>query len=211
MANVKPGPRGRGRPRKESGSDARAAITDAASAEFAEKGYDKASIRGIARRAQVDSALVHHYFESKAGLFAEVVKLPVRPDRIIRSALDVSVDRLGESLVHTVLSAWEQTSVKSIGVTVLRSAVSDSAAGRLIRQFLLRELKGAVAGRIANGGVDRAEADLRATLVLTQMAGALMFRHVLELEPLASMPIDDLTARLTPAVQGHLDGVGDSM
>lgn len=208
---MKPGPRRRGRPPKENGSDARTAITDAASAEFAEKGYDKASIRGIARRAQVDSALVHHYFESKAGLFAEVVKLPVRPDRIIRSALDVSVDRLGESLVHTVLSAWEQTSVKSIGVTVLRSAVSDSAAGRLIRQFLLRELKGAVAGRIADGGVDRAEADLRATLVLTQMAGALMFRHVLELEPLASMPVDDLTARLAPAVQGHLDGVGDSM
>ncbi|MGJ5723927.1 TetR family transcriptional regulator [Brevibacterium sp. H602] len=211
MADVKPGPRRRGRPRKESGSDARAAITDAASAEFAEKGYDKASIRGIARRAQVDSALVHHYFESKAGLFAEVVKLPVRPDRIIRSALGVPDDRLGESLVHTVLGAWEQTSVKSIGVTVLRSAVSDSAAGRLIRQFLLRELKGALAGRIADSGVDRAEADLRATLVLTQMAGALMFRHVLELEPLTSMPVDDLTARLAPAVQGHLDGVGDAM
>ncbi|MCU4297522.1 TetR/AcrR family transcriptional regulator [Brevibacterium permense] len=211
MADVNPGPRRRGRPRKASSSDARSAITDAASVEFAEKGYDKASLRSIARRAQVDSALVHHYFESKAGLFAEVVRLPVRPDRIVRAALDVSDDRLGESLVRTVLSAWEQTSVKSIGVTVLRSAVSDSAAGRLIRQFLLRELKGAVAGRIADGGVDRTEADLRATLVLTQMAGALMFRHVLELEPLASMPVDDLTARLAPAVQGHLDGVGDSM
>ncbi|WP_173157215.1 hypothetical protein [Brevibacterium permense] len=43
------------------------------------------------------------------------------------------------------------------------------------------------------------------------MAGALMFRHVLELEPLASMPVDDLTARLAPAVQDHLGGVGDSM
>ncbi|WP_152348943.1 TetR family transcriptional regulator [Brevibacterium sp. CFH 10365] len=210
MADLNPGPRRRGRPRKAGSSDARAAITDAAGAEFAEKGYDKASLRGIARRAQVDSALVHHYFESKAGLFAEVVRLPVRPDRIIRSAFDVSDDRLGESLVHTVLSAWEHSSVKSIGVSVLRSAVSDSAAGRLIRQFLLRELKGAVAGRIEDSGVDRAEADLRATLVLTQMAGALMFRHVLELEPLASMSVDDLTARLSPAVQGHLDGVSDA-
>lgn len=206
---MNPGPRRRGRPRKDSSSDARAAIADAASAEFAEKGYDKTSIRGIARRAQVDSALVHHYFESKAGLFAEVVKLPVRPDRIVRSALDTDDDRLGESLVRTVLSAWERSTVKSIGVTVLRSAVSDSAAGRLIRQFLLRELKGAVAGRLESSGVDPAEADLRATLVLTQMAGALIFRHVLELEPLASMPVDDLIARLAPAVQCHIDGVGD--
>ena len=150
---MKPGPRRRGRPRKESGSDARAAITAAASAEFAEKGYDKTSLRGIARRAQVDSALVHHYFESKAGLFAEVVKLPVRPDHIVRSALDVPDDRLGESLVSTVLGAWERSSVKSIGVTVLRSAVSDSAAGRLIRQFLLRELKGSVMRRIEDWGI----------------------------------------------------------
>lgn len=210
MADVKPGPRRRGRPRKESGSDARAAITAAASAEFAEKGYDKTSLRGIARRAQVDSALVHHYFESKAGLFAEVVKLPVRPDHIVRSALDVPDDRLGESLVRTVLGAWERSSVKSIGVTVLRSAVSDSAAGRLIRQFLLRELKGSVMRRIEASGVDSAEADMRASLVLTQMAGALIFRHVLELEPLASMSVDDLTARLSPAVQGHLDGVSDA-
>ena len=209
MADVNPGPRRRGRPRQDSSSDARAAIADAASAEFAEKGYDKTSIRGIARRAQVDSALVHHYFESKAGLFAEVVKLPVRPDRIVRSALDTDDDRLGESLVRTVLSAWERSTVKSIGVTVLRSAVSDSAAGRLIRQFLLRELKGAVAGRLESSGVDPAEADLRATLVLAQMAGALIFRHVLELEPLASMPVDDLIARLAPAVQCHIDGVGD--
>jgi hypothetical protein len=38
------------------------------------------------------------------------------------------------------------------------------------------------------------------------MAGALIIRHVLELEPLVSLSADELTARLTPAVQGHLDG-----
>jgi hypothetical protein len=97
--------------------------------------------------------------------------------------------------------------VKSIGVSVLRTAVSDSAAGRLIRQYLLRELKGAIRGRIEERGIEPAEADLRATLVLTQMAGALIIRHVLELEPLASLSVDELTARLAPAVQGHLDGV----
>lgn len=211
MVDSDSAPRRRGRPRKSGGGDARSAIAEAASAEFAQKGYDAASIRGIARRAKVDSALVHHYFESKAGLFAEVIRLPVRPDRIVRSAFDVPDERLGESLVRTVLMAWERTTVKSIGVTVLRSAVSDSDAGRLIRQYLLRELKGAITGRIERKGVDRAEADLRATLVLTQMAGALIIRHVLELEPLAALSVDELTARLAPAVQGHLDGVGGAL
>ena len=200
-------PRRRGRPRKARTGDARTAIADAASAEFAEKGYDAASIRGIARRAQVDSALVHHYFESKAGLFAEVVRLPVRPDEVIRPSLEAPDARLGESIVRAVLTAWERTSVKSVGVTMLRSAVSDSAAGRLIRQFLMREIKGSIARRLRAGGVDAEEADLRATLVLSQMAGALIMRHVLELDPLASLPVEDAVARLAPAVQAHLDGI----
>src|SRR5699024_10661960 len=109
--------------------------------------------------------------------------------------------------MRTVLPAWERTSVTSIGVSVLRSAVSDSAAGRLIRQYLLRELKGAIRDRFGQRGIEAAEADLRATLVLTQMAGALIIRHVLELEPLVSLSVDELTDRLAPAVQGHLDGV----
>ncbi|WP_165313167.1 TetR family transcriptional regulator [Rothia halotolerans] len=200
-------PRRRGRPRKARTGDARAAIADAASAEFAEKGYDAASIRGIARRAQVDSALVHHYFESKAGLFAEVVRLPVRPDEVIRPSLEAPDARLGESIARAVLTAWERTSVKSVGVTMLRSVVSDSAAGRLIRQFLMREIKGSIARRLRAGGADAEEADLRATLVLSQLAGALIMRHVLGLEPLASLPVEDAVARLAPAVQAHLDGI----
>src|SRR5699024_3551676 len=59
----------------------------------------------------------------------------------------------------------------------------------------------------AQGGIEPAEADLRATLVLTKMAGALIIRHVLELEPLVLLSADELTARLAPALQGHLDGV----
>lgn len=207
MADSDSLPRRRGRPSKVRSGAARQAIADAASAEFADKGYDAASIRGIARRAKVDSALIHHYFESKAGLFAEVVRLPIRPDRIVRSALEAADDRLGESIVATVLTAWEKTTVKSIGVTVLRSAISESDAGRLIRQFLLRELKGAIVKRVRDTGVDAQEADLRASLVLSQVAGVLILRHVLELEPLASLPVDDLTARVSPGVQSHLDGV----
>lgn len=212
MVDSESHPRRRGRPRKTRSGDARQAIAEAASAEFAQKGYDAVSMRGIARRAQVDPALVHHHFDSKAGLFAEVVKLPVRPDQIVRSALEAEDDRLGESIVATVLTAWETTTVKSIGVTVLRSAVSDSDAGRLIREFLVRELKGAIAKRIRSmvsesKGIDAQEADLRASLVVSQMAGVLIMRHVLTLEPLASQSVDTLIARLAPAVQGHLDGI----
>jgi AcrR family transcriptional regulator len=40
--------------------DTKAAILEAARGEFADNGYDATSLRGVARRAEVDPALVHH-------------------------------------------------------------------------------------------------------------------------------------------------------
>lgn len=207
MADSGSAPRRRGRPRKGQSGDTRTRIAEAAAAEFSDKGYDATSMRGIARRAQVDAALVHHYFETKAVLFAEVVKLPVRPDRIIAAALDAPFPELGGSIVRTVLLAWEDPKLKHVGVTVLRSVVTGSAAGRLIRQFLLRELMSAVAERIEGSGIDAEEARRRASMVISQIAGVLILRHVVEVEPLVSQPIEGVIAATIPAVQGHIEGV----
>ena len=89
-------PRGRGR--RPGGTDTRAAIVDAARKSFAAKGYDKASMRGIAREAGVDPALVHHYFEGgKAALFVETLDVPVNPADLIQRVMAGGVDRLGRA------------------------------------------------------------------------------------------------------------------
>lgn len=49
-------------------------LIDAALQQFAQKGYDGASIRSIARAAGVTEALVYHYFRNKEHLFEEVLK-----------------------------------------------------------------------------------------------------------------------------------------
>lgn len=182
-------------------------IAEAAAAEFSEKGYETASMRGIARRAEVDPALVHHYFDTKAALFADVVKLPVRPDKIIAAALDAPLAELGASIARTVLLAWEDPKVKPVGVTILRSVVNGSAAGKLVRQFLLRELMSAIAQRLEDVGIEAASAQQRASMVLSQIAGVLILRHVVMAEPLASSPIEEVIAHVVPAVQGHIDGL----
>ncbi|WP_434318018.1 TetR/AcrR family transcriptional regulator [Leifsonia sp. P73] len=72
--------RRRGRPRKERGAaSTRSAIVRAAADEFTERGYEAASLRAVARRAGVDSALVHHYFDDKAELFAATLEAPCGP------------------------------------------------------------------------------------------------------------------------------------
>ncbi|WP_345800284.1 TetR family transcriptional regulator [Microbacterium sp. AZCO] len=193
-----PTPRRRGRPRGgESGTRDR--ILTSAVEEFGEHGYDSATIRGIATRAGVDSALVHHYFGTKADLFAEAVGAPMRPDVDVPAILAGPRDELGEHIVRYVLEAWERPDVRKRGVVLLRSALGNRFATPLLASFLSRELLGRIAAEL-----DVPDAELRASLVASQIAGILIARHVLKLPAVAAASIDDLIDRIAPTVQRYL-------
>jgi AcrR family transcriptional regulator len=197
-------PRRRGRPRGANRDDTKARILEAAAAEFGERGYEGASIRSIARRAEVDPALVHHYFEDKAALVAEVVAVPLRPDRIVQGALDGPIDELGERLLRAVLAAWESPAVRPAATAALRSAIGQGPVARMLREFLRREIVHRLASRIG----DPEDAELRAELAASQVVGIIMVRFVLAFEPVASLSDDELVSRVAPAVQWHLTGSG---
>ncbi|MDE2184225.1 MAG: TetR family transcriptional regulator [Alphaproteobacteria bacterium] len=65
--------RNRGRPAKEDGTELmRDRILNAAEELFAEHGFDGVTVRQVTRRANVDVALAHYYFDTKRGLFDAV-------------------------------------------------------------------------------------------------------------------------------------------
>lgn len=190
-------PRRRGRPRGV--SDSRVRIIAAAVDDFGEKGYDGATIRSIAARAGVDSALVHHYFGTKADLFAEAVGIPLRPDIDVPGILAGPRDEIGERLIRYVLEAFEQPEVRRRGVMLLRTAIGSRVTTPLLAGFLSRELLSRVARSL-----DADDADLRASLVASQIAGMLIARYVLRLPALAAASVDELVARVGPTVQRYL-------
>ncbi|MFK3676673.1 TetR family transcriptional regulator [Microbacterium sp. NPDC090218] len=196
MTEQKP-PRRRGRPR--GGSDSRARIIAAAVDDFAEKGYDGATIRSIAARAGVDSALVHHYFGTKADLFAEAVGIPLRPDVDVPRILAGPRDEIGERLIRYVLEAFEQPEVRRRGVMLIRTALGSRLTTPLLAGFLSRELLSRV-----SKSLDAEDADLRASLVASQIAGMLIARYVLRLPALAAASVDELVGRVGPTVQRYL-------
>ncbi len=53
-------------------------ILEAAEVEFLEKGYEKARTTEIARRAGVNHAMLHYYFQSKEKLFHRVFEDKVK-------------------------------------------------------------------------------------------------------------------------------------
>ena len=98
----------RPRGRRPAGGDTRGTILAAARDEFAERGYDGASIRSVARRAEVDPALVRHYFQDKAELFAAgMIPAAVDPAELVSRVTAGGVDGLGERLLTAVLGVWE--------------------------------------------------------------------------------------------------------
>ncbi|MGO4678338.1 TetR/AcrR family transcriptional regulator [Microbacterium sp. 2MCAF23] len=189
--------RRRGRPRGESGSRGR--IVAAAEHEFGENGYDGATIRAIAGRAEVDSALVHHYFGTKADLFAEVVGIPLRPDVDVPAIVQGPRDEVGERVVRYVLEAFERPEVRRRGVTMIRVALGSKAMSPVLVGFLARELIGRITALL-----EVPDAALRATLVASQMAGLIVTRYVVRLQPIADAPIDELVARIGPTIQRYL-------
>jgi AcrR family transcriptional regulator len=194
--------RGPGRPRKERGAaSTRSAIVRAASEEFAERGYEAASLRAIARRAGVDSALVHHYFDDKADLFTASLEAPLRPDRALDVILSGSRDDVGERLVRYLLERLDDEKAARRMVVILRTVLSTGPGTRMVREFLAREVFSKLAG-LAGG----ADGELRAELAASQLVGLMMARYALQVEPIASAPIDELAGRIGPVLQWHLFG-----
>lgn len=193
------GGRRRGRPRRSEAVDSRALILQAAEHEFARVGYDAASIRGIAREAGVDSALVHHYFGDKAGLFGQIANLPVRPDKVLDRALMASDAVLGDSIAREVLGLWERPDSRRRVVAMAKRTLTGPVSRGIARQYLFRELVRRIDRRLGTP-----DARLRAELAMSQLAGVLVLRYVLAVEPLASEPVEAVVRRIGPVLQEHL-------
>jgi len=192
-------PRRRGR--RPAGEDTRAAIVAAARTEFAARGYEGATLRGIARAAGVDPRLVHHYFDGKDDVFTAAMELPVRPQELVAAIVAPGIDGLGERLLRMFFSVWDTPAGRERIVALLSGALTSESAARTLREFLMREILGRVVTVV--GGDDP---ELRATLAASQLIGVVMARYVVRIEPLASADIEDLIPLLAPTLQRYLEG-----
>ncbi|MCU0477334.1 MAG: TetR family transcriptional regulator, partial [Chloroflexi bacterium] len=168
-------------------SDTRERILAGARAGFGEAGLDGTTIRGIAARAGVDPALVHHYFGSKQQLFVAAMELPVDLDAVVPGLLAGPPDELGYRIATFVLELWGAPHTRPLMLGIVRSAASDAVAAQLLRQILAEGPFAAIAKAI-----DRPDAELRATLVGSQLVGLAMARYIVGAEPLASAPVEVL-------------------
>ncbi|WP_037681091.1 TetR/AcrR family transcriptional regulator [Streptomyces griseus] len=192
--------RRRGRPPRTEAADTRDRILASAREEFSERGYDKTSVRGIAKAAGVDSALVHHYFGTKEQVFEAAVEVAFAPALNAPEAIaDGPLDGVGERFTRFVLGIWENPTSRKPLLAILRSAVNNDTAAAVFRRLVATQLLRRVAAQL-----DLPDAELRAELAAAQLVGCAMLRYVIKVEPLASADLEQIVARVAPVVQGHL-------
>jgi AcrR family transcriptional regulator len=188
--------------RRPGNQDTREAILMAAKEAFAARGYDKASIRQIASGAEVDPALVHHYFGSKEKLFLATLDAPVDPGEMIPKIVAGGIDGVGERLVRIFLTVWDSPAGTSIAA-LLRSALSHDWSARMLREFVTSQILRRI---VQNLEIDPKEAPTRASLAASQMVGLAMARYIVKIEPIASLPREAVVAAIGPTIQRYLAG-----
>jgi AcrR family transcriptional regulator len=192
------------RGRRPAGADTRGSIVEAARAEFASVGYAAASLRSIARRAGVDPALVHHYFDGKPALFGEVMILPFSPAALLAQLRSAPTDQIGQTLARNFFTLWDGPEGRVRLRAIFASVLTHEEAARPIREFLTDEVFTQVATRADGSALPLAEAKFRGGLAAGQLIGVAILRYVAGYEPLVSASVEDLIAALAPVLQGHL-------
>ena len=178
----------------------REAIADAARRQFAELGYDRATLRGIAGEAGVDAALVVRFHGSKDALFREVMALPPAVAEAIAGLADGPRATVGRRLAEAIVGMLEDPRSRSVVLGRIRSASSHPDAAALVRETVTHDV-----GRLVAALTDD-EPETRAALVGSQIVGLALARHVVRVEPLASLPAADVIDHIAPVFQHYLGG-----
>ncbi len=176
-------------------------ILDEARASFADHGYAGTTVRAVARAADVDPALVYHYYGSKEGLLDAATTPPQSFLDQVVAAWQTPGPPLAEDLMRRMLRNWEDPAHGPVLRSVLQIAGNEPAIREKLRFIIEHSLMGPAAEALGEP-----ERLLRSGLIATQMMGLAFMRFVWKIEPIATMSEDDLVGAMAPTIQRYLDG-----
>jgi AcrR family transcriptional regulator len=192
--------RSRGRPKGTTST--KPDILAAARRRFLDDGYDRVTLRSVAADAGVDVALVSYYFGSKKGLFGAAMALEANPALLLAGELQGPLNSLPERVVRTVLRVWDDPDTGPSLRSFLEAIVRDPHVARTFREVIEQEMVPALADRLGGD----AAATRRASVATSQLAGMILSRYVLRVEPMASMSHPELARHMAPGLRAALIG-----
>ena len=151
--------------RRRNSADSRDRLLVAAGELFAERGYERTTVREVGQRAGVDPALIARYFGSKAELYLAALRKDYQPaggepvDLTDPAAIAGLLDRVGQRGATPTLYA----AVRPHEDAELQAAAMDVLQRRIVEPALAR------AGALEQAG-------LRSEIVAAALAGIVLSR-----------------------------------
>ncbi|MDH6140244.1 MULTISPECIES: TetR/AcrR family transcriptional regulator [Kitasatospora] len=164
-AQAAPGASGAAAPRRRDAARSRELLLQAAMELFADRGFDRTTIREIGERAGVDPALIARYFGSKVQLYLAAVRA--------EQGDQPPADLLAEDRLHWLLNRFDRRGL-SPSFPAMMLPGDNSEVQRAARAHIQERLVDPLRERLATDGVERAE--LRAEVATAALAGVLMAR-----------------------------------
>ena len=185
------------RPKRRRDPEAsRAAILEAASEVFNERGYTGATIREIARRAGVTHGLVMRHFGSKEQLLIQALPGPRAVAEVTPGDLDTLPERIAAAFVsQTEPAMGGQT---TFAVALIRSAASGDEAALPLAAAAEQEIITGLRQVLGPG------TEVYANLLSSLAIGITFTRHVARFGALSQLSPEELTAYLVPAIRALL-------
>ena len=180
--------------------DVRDAVLDAARAAFHARGYVRTSMKGVAAAAGVAPEVVNRYWNSKESLFAAAMQLPFDPASAMPQLVAPGLDGMGERLTRATLDLLADEQSRNDFIALFQAGASATKAARGMHDFIERAM---VDRLVRTLGVP--DARLRVNLIMSYLIGIGTTRYVVRIEPIASMPEDDLVKLVAPTIQNWLD------
>lgn len=176
-----------------------ARILAAAQAAFAETGYAGTTIRAISRAADVDPALIYHYFGSKENLLDAATDPPPKWLEAVATSWTTPTPELGRALLAVMMDSWADA---EIGPT-LRATVLTAAHEPRIREKMRLVVERSLMG-VSELGADDHERVVRSALIASQIIGLALMRYVWKTEPIASMTTEEILDAVAPNLQRYI-------
>lgn len=180
--------------------DVRDAVLDAARAAFHARGYVRTSMKGVAAAAGVAPEVVNRYWNSKESLFAAAMRLPFDPASAVPELVAPGLDGMGERLTRATLDLLSDEQSRNDFIALFQAGASATKAAKGMQDFIERSF---VDRLVRTLGVP--DARLRVNLIVSYLIGVATTRYIVRLEPVASMPEDDLVKLVAPTIQSWLD------
>lgn len=192
-------------------ADVGRAASAAARAVLARAGYADTTVKAVAGAAGIAPDVLASLYRNREELVRAALQLPFDPASAVPRLVGPGLDGMGERLVRAAMAVMQSDQMRSDIAYVGRVASDGLGAGSAGVVDAVGLVRGAF-DFVQDTVVDRAleslgvpDARMRGTLITSYLAGVMITRYVVKMEPLASASDDEVVALVAPLIQRTLD------